>query len=630
MAGKIFINYRRGDDPGHTGRLFDRLQDVFRPEQLFLDVDNIAPGLDFVSVLNERVSECDVVLAVIGKGWVDARDATGNRRLDDPDDFVRIEIASALTQGKRVIPVLVGEAQMPRPEELPEVLRPIARRNAVRLTHERFRADTQGLVKALEQALQEIELLHRSEAEEEERQRQEVEAQRRAADEERRIKSEEEARERAAQERHRQKAVAEQRAEEERAFTAAKRANTVLALDAFLAAYSESTFVNEARSLKAVWLAREEAFHSTSASDNPAVLRTFLTTYKKGADVDQVRARLRLLARDQAWRPLKPAIIVPGALAAVATVAALAFWLEHTPVSTNQQVLAEPTATPLPNSFSAEPVARPSVAPAPLRQVEALSKPVPAPSAAPAPSPDEVAWSVLKDTTDAAALKRFTAQFPDSPLRMAAEARIAVLAAVQATKPAAPSAGQIAWDLVKDSKNPDELRRFVEQFPDSARRADAEQRIASLSAPAPNAASANTVDPHELAMLLQFELQRVGCFNGAVNGEFDEVTKTAWHRFIKLTSISMPDELSSGAIKAVRRFDNRVCPLICPAGERAKGELCVAVPPPQRRHPLARAALAREPTPKLVPQANARTRGLTGRGCRSPRKHRLAAGGCGY
>jgi len=80
-----------------------------------LDVDNIAPGLDFVRVLGEGVAECDVVLAVIGKSRVDARDANGNRRLEDPDDFVRIQIASGLSQGKRVIPVLVGEAQSVRP-----------------------------------------------------------------------------------------------------------------------------------------------------------------------------------------------------------------------------------------------------------------------------------------------------------------------------------------------------------------------------------------------------------------------------------------------------------------------------------------------------------------------------------
>jgi hypothetical protein len=187
MAGKIFINYRRGDDPGHTGRLFDRLQDVFEPQQLFMDVDNIAPGLDFVRVLNERVAECDIVLAVIGKSWVDSRDPSGSRRLEDPEDFVRIEIESALNQGKRVIPVLVGDSQMPHPEDLPEALRPLARRNAVRLTHERFRADVQGLIKALQQSLGEIEAQRQAEAEalrraqaEENRRHQEAEAARHA------------------------------------------------------------------------------------------------------------------------------------------------------------------------------------------------------------------------------------------------------------------------------------------------------------------------------------------------------------------------------------------------------------------------------------------------------------------
>jgi hypothetical protein len=180
VAGKIFINYRRGDDPGFTGRLFDRLQEAFEPERLFMDVDNIAAGLDFVRVLEEQVAQCDVLLAVIGKGWIEASDTTGARRLGSSDDFVRIEIESALKQDKRVIPVLVGEARMPRPEELPETMRPLTRRNAVRLTHERFRADAQGLIKALQQALDEIEALRQTQAEalrqaklEEERKREE-------------------------------------------------------------------------------------------------------------------------------------------------------------------------------------------------------------------------------------------------------------------------------------------------------------------------------------------------------------------------------------------------------------------------------------------------------------------------
>jgi hypothetical protein len=95
-------------------------------------------------ILEEQVGKCDALLAVIGKGWIDARDDKGARRLDNPDDFVRIEIESALKQDKRVIPVLVGDTRMPRPEELPEAIRPLARRNAVRLSHERFRADGAG------------------------------------------------------------------------------------------------------------------------------------------------------------------------------------------------------------------------------------------------------------------------------------------------------------------------------------------------------------------------------------------------------------------------------------------------------------------------------------------------------
>ena len=156
MTGKIFINYRRGDEPGFTHALLGRLEQAFPADRLFIDVDNIPAGEDFVRALESQVAQCDALLAVIGNGWLDAMDERGSRRLDDPNDFVRIEIESALRQGKRVIPVLVHEARMPRPDELPEAIRPLATRNAVRLTHERFRADVQGLIKALQGALADV------------------------------------------------------------------------------------------------------------------------------------------------------------------------------------------------------------------------------------------------------------------------------------------------------------------------------------------------------------------------------------------------------------------------------------------------------------------------------------------
>jgi hypothetical protein len=116
-------------------------------------------------VLEDTIVQCDVLLAVIGKGWLQARDDQGNRRLDKADDFVRIEIASALKQGKLVIPVLVQDTPMPKPDDLPESIRPLARRNAVRLTHERFKTDTQGLVTGIKQALEEASALRRAQAE---------------------------------------------------------------------------------------------------------------------------------------------------------------------------------------------------------------------------------------------------------------------------------------------------------------------------------------------------------------------------------------------------------------------------------------------------------------------------------
>ena len=92
---KIFISYRRGDSAGHTGRLYDRLADHFGQDQVFMDVDTIRPGLDFVEVVQQAVADSDGLIAVIGKDWLTASDATGGRRLDQPNDMVKLEIAAA-------------------------------------------------------------------------------------------------------------------------------------------------------------------------------------------------------------------------------------------------------------------------------------------------------------------------------------------------------------------------------------------------------------------------------------------------------------------------------------------------------------------------------------------------------
>jgi WD40 repeat protein len=159
MPGRIFLNYRRGDDPGFALALYSRLEQSFQTEQLFMDVEGGIPaGADFVEVLKAQVAECDVLLALIGQNWLTAVDDAGGMRLQNPNDFVRVEIESAMRLGKRVIPVLLNKAEMPRASDLPETLQPLARRNAVRLTQDRFRADAQGLINALEGALRDAEI----------------------------------------------------------------------------------------------------------------------------------------------------------------------------------------------------------------------------------------------------------------------------------------------------------------------------------------------------------------------------------------------------------------------------------------------------------------------------------------
>ena len=145
MAGKIFINYRRDDAPDSAGFLDYLLEQEFTREIVFKDVDSIKLGDDFEAILSAEVSDCDVFLAIIGPKWQEHIKA----RRDDPKDFVRIEIKAALAQKKRVIPVLVQGADMPGAADLPEDIRPLATRNAIRLRPERFTGDTQGLISGL-------------------------------------------------------------------------------------------------------------------------------------------------------------------------------------------------------------------------------------------------------------------------------------------------------------------------------------------------------------------------------------------------------------------------------------------------------------------------------------------------
>jgi TIR domain len=154
MNGQIFISYRRDDSAASAGRLFDRLSNHFPSNQIFMDVDSIDLGENFVNTIRETVGSCDVLIAVIGKGWLTSCDQEGQRRLDNPDDFVRLEIATALKRDIRVIPVPVDGALMPQSRGLPDDLKALVHSNALLLSHDRFRTDSERLESAVKGVLE--------------------------------------------------------------------------------------------------------------------------------------------------------------------------------------------------------------------------------------------------------------------------------------------------------------------------------------------------------------------------------------------------------------------------------------------------------------------------------------------
>jgi TIR domain len=348
-------------------------------------------------------------------------------------------------------------------------------------------------------------------------------------------------------------------------------------------------------------------------------------------------------AERRAWPAL--AAVKPGVGVVVAAVLALILiggsvtaWLALGPSANTKSTIAATAPSPtLPS------LANVGTAAVPTKMSSATSTNTPSPplepaASAPVPGPaaDEVAWTLIQDTDDAAALRRFVAQFPDSARRKDAEAHLASLLAAQTAWNSVKDskdpdqlrqfvrqfpdsvqrndaearldsllAARAAWNSVRDSKDPDQLRQFVRQFPDSSERSVAEQRIASLEAIPQKPTVTPSPDPHELTRSLQLELQRVGCFKGTVNGQFDEDTKTAWHRFMKLASITMSDDVSTGTIDAVRGITKRICPLDCPRGQHAEKETCVANAPPEHDAKPRRSTDA-PPEPDAKPRRSAK------------------------
>jgi hypothetical protein len=476
----------------------------------------------------------------------------------------------------------------------------------VRLTHERFRADVQGLVKALQGGLAEIEAQHRAEAEaariaeearrlaevealrkkaelEEEERRAEAEAlrrkaeleeaqrlaeaealrkkaeleeaERRAATEALRKKAELEEAERAAEERRRLETEAKLRTEAERAFAIARRTGTVAALDAFLAAKPDSIFADEAIGLKTKLLARADAYQRAAASENPIALKSFIATYKSGEDVDQIRGRLRAVAPGPGISLPKPALIGGAAVAAMLLAAASFVWFQGKP-------------PPLPANVAASD-SQPS-----LQAGKGPENVIP-------PRTDDVAWSLLKDTTDEAALYRFIGRYPTSTLRKDAEARIAELEAEKAAKAKADAEAAAKAQAERDKADAAARAAQAEIEAERAKAAAAAQAAkeqVALATP-PDASHASTpLSGSALIQAIKMELARVGCYAGKLDDDWSSSSlKLSIVKFVKAASLGkVPDNPTSDFLDAIRGRPSRVCPLECAKTEKELNGTCVA------------------------------------------------------
>ena len=153
-ADGIFISYRRQDEPAFAGRLYDRLVDQFGARRVFIDVDSVELGLDFAEVIDDSLTQCRVLLVVMGERWLGALNERGQPRLADPNDFVRLEVEKALAQRSvRVIPVLVEGALLPESSELPPSMESLSRRQAIQMAHVSFGSDADKLVKTVDRIL---------------------------------------------------------------------------------------------------------------------------------------------------------------------------------------------------------------------------------------------------------------------------------------------------------------------------------------------------------------------------------------------------------------------------------------------------------------------------------------------
>ncbi len=155
LKNTIFLSYRRKDTASATGRLHDYLEKEFGADMVFKDIHDIGLGKDFRKAIGDTLRDCKVVLVLIGDRYVSLTDAEGNIRIMNPNDYVNIEVSTALAfkDQKLVIPILINGAPMPKRDQIPKSMEAITWQNAIRLTNDYWKTEMERLVKAIREYL---------------------------------------------------------------------------------------------------------------------------------------------------------------------------------------------------------------------------------------------------------------------------------------------------------------------------------------------------------------------------------------------------------------------------------------------------------------------------------------------
>ena len=515
MGESVFINYRRGEDQAAAGRLYDQLEAAFTRERIFIDVDNIPPGRDFTEELANRVAQCDIFLAVVGRNWADVVDVDGGRRLDNPNDWVRVEIESAQRLGKHIIPVLVNGAEMPRPERLPDSLQSFTRRNAARLTHERFRADVQALISAIGKL----------------REAARAEAKTRAA---------------AAREVRPAQPAAPVAVVGRRftpmAFSALAALAVIAAAAGFVAWRSASAPPTAAESPSARVAASASAPAIASPAATAAAAPAALTPVPTPATPSEATTPAPTPAA--AASPETPAAPVPKAKAAEA---------QSTPPAAPTSVAAFTAASPTPTPTATASAASEATATAPS-PTAAASPETPA-----APTPTATPSTAAEATTPAPSLA--AAASPQAPAAGAAKIKVAE---ARPTPPAAPSSP--AAPVAGPSATPS---------PQAAAAAP-EVEAALAAPPVETIAKPPNADAVAKTPLVVAELRRLGCYRGAATDWGDVDLRVAVFKFSQLVKLAaVPTEPDAGLLAALKSEPDHFCAPQCSPREVVSEGRCV-------------------------------------------------------